>query len=104
MSAKKNSVITDILRILARQGTWATLLEIQKKESMRYNDVLKYLLANDIIKSRSVVNIILNDLTSYDLLVRKIIDVKPLGSCYCLTKKGIEVIDYLSKMEKLKKK
>ena len=104
MQAINNNAIRPVLRILAKKGACDVLSEMQYHESMRYNEVLNYLLDAHIIKSRECVRTILNDLTEWELLERTTTDDRPPKACYRLSKKGIDMINYLKKIEKLAKK
>lgn len=99
-----SNAIAPVLRILARKGVCDVLSHIQSQGSMHYNEVNNYLLDKNIIKSRSAVTTILNALTKYELLERIVIEDKPPRTCYCVSNKGTEMIDYLKKIEKITKK
>jgi len=99
-----SDVMTPFLRVLAKKGTCDVLSHIQSKESMHYNEIMNYLLDEHIIKSRSCVTTILNDLKDRDLLEKTVVGNNPPRTCYRLTKKGAETVDHLKKMERIARK
>ena len=93
-----------VLRMLAKKGTYDVFRCIKDHGFMHYNDVLKYTLEKQLIKSRSSVTTILNDLTDYGLLDRTVVQTRPTRTQYRISKMGLEMLKYLETIENMIKK
>ncbi len=84
---------------MSKKGFYEILNSINEKESVHYNEVLRYALDKKIVDSRASVTIILNGLTNLGLLERTVIDTRPIRTNYRLSKKGHHIIKWLKELE-----
>lgn len=103
MSKPSEDVIADVLRMLARKGTYDVFLKIRDTGLMHYNDVLQYAMETRIIKSRASATTILNDLTDYGLLDRVVVQTRPTRTQYKVNEIGLRMLKHLEEIEKIVK-
>lgn len=89
------------LRKMSKKGFYGILQYINEKGPLHYNDVLRHADENGLAKSRYQVTNVLNTLTDYGFLERKISSERPLRTTYSTTKKGKEALNLLSELEDL---
>lgn len=104
MNSKHERDLNQTLRMLAKKGTYDVFLCIKDRDIMHYNDVLKYTLDNNLIKSRASVTTILNDLTDHGFLDRKVVQTRPTRTQYRISKTGLAMLKHLEEIEKVIKK
>jgi len=79
------------IRHLTDKGLYETLLVIKENQPIRHSTLAKYITKNNI-SSESYFSRNLAYLNEMNLVKRKIIDEKPAGTSYCITKKGCKAI------------
>jgi DNA-binding HxlR family transcriptional regulator len=88
------------LRMLSKKGFLDTLLLINNKKQLHYNELQKYLMMKKIVTSQASVTIILNGLTNLGLLERTVVDGKPPRTSYSISKSGKTVLAQLNNLKK----
>ncbi len=90
-----------LLLNMGRKGFLEALEYINKNPESHYNDVLHYLLDNEILEGRAYVTTILNALIDTGFVGRSVDDkVRPIRTSYRITKAGIIALKALESMEK----
>jgi DNA-binding HxlR family transcriptional regulator len=89
--AKKESVI----RKLFGKGYIETLLFIYEKGEVRFADIRRFCLENDVVQSRGTVSHIVRGLTDMKLIERKIITTRPIKTFYNISEQGKEIVEHL---------
>lgn len=80
------------LRMMSKRGFYEVLMFINDTGSVQYNQVQKYAISSKIVSSQASITIILNGLTNLGLLTRTVVDGKPPGTKYNITKQGKQTI------------
>ncbi len=80
------------LRMMSKRGFYELLKFVNEKGPVQYNQVQKYALSSKIVSSQASITIILNGLTNLELLERSIVDGKPPGTKYGISKVGKQVL------------
>jgi DNA-binding HxlR family transcriptional regulator len=89
-----------LLLNMGRKGFLEALEHISKNPECHYNDVLRYLLDNEILEGRAYVTTILNMLVETDLVERSIEgQSRPIRTTYRLSKNGKVVLKLLEGLE-----
>ncbi len=86
---------------MGRKGFLEALEYINKNPESHYNDVLHYLLDNEILEGRGYVTTILNALVDTSLVGRSVDDkTRPIRTSYKITKAGTVALKALESMGK----
>lgn len=96
---KTNLDFLIFLRLMSKKGFYQILNMIESKKKMGYGEVLKEAKKNKIVKSEASITIVLNALTSLELLQRQI-NQKPIRTFYSLTADGKQILKILKTLEK----
>ena len=80
------------LRMMSKRGFYEVLKFVHEEGSVQYNQVQKYAISSRIVSSQASITIILNGLTNLELLERSVVDGKPPGTKYSLSKTGKQVL------------
>jgi DNA-binding HxlR family transcriptional regulator len=84
---------------MSKKGFHDILTRIEEVGNMHYNDVLRYAFDRKIVRSRASITIILNGLTSMELLERTVIDSRPVRTSYKVSRKGKNILHYIKEIE-----
>jgi DNA-binding HxlR family transcriptional regulator len=87
------------LRTFFRAGAVEILRFLDEKGEVRHNEILK----QDFVRSRETFSRRLHELGKLNLIKRSVLDTKPPGVTYSLTKKGKKAKELLDQLESVLK-
>ncbi len=99
MENTKKHDLSKILRILAKKGVYEIFMHVKSHEGERYNTILSYALSQKLVKSRASMNTAITELSDLGLLSRKVIQSRPVRTCYSVNNTGHKVMKYLTEIE-----
>lgn len=94
---KKESVV----RKLFRKGYIETLLFIHEKGKVRFADIRKFCLENDVVQSRGTVSHIVRGLTDMKLIERRIVATRPIKTFYNVSEQGKKIVEHLKAVKQM---
>lgn len=101
MVISRKDEMRKLLLNMGRKGFLEALEYIDKNPGSHYNDVLHYLLDNEILDGRAYVTTILNTLIDTGFVGRSVDDkVRPIRTSYRIAKAGTVALKALESVEK----
>jgi DNA-binding HxlR family transcriptional regulator len=88
-----------LLRTMSKKGFYDVLNFVEEEGMVSYSDILKHCLSSKVVESRGTVPKIVDGLSDFGLIEKKVSPARPVRTSYSITQKGRDVLSNLKRIE-----